>query len=299
MFPLQTTAPTRSPPLVTWALIAANCAIFLFQIGLGPEELEHFLYQFALIPARYFAPLPFKDFVGDPLDYLPFVSNMFLHGGWLHLILNMWTLWLFGPAVEDRLGTVPLHRLLRLLRRLLPPTPTRPSIRFDHSGARRFGRNRRRARRSPATLSLSPVGDPGADPLPPLLLRGAGRPVYAGLWFLIAAHTGHGGDVRVVDGRRHRLVGPYRRLRRRPRPRPTADAVEAALTGPTTLTKAISASNPRDDPSQPLKEATCPSTTSSGSSSCSRRCSRSCASADERDAHPQDSASSKPSGARA
>ena len=37
-------------------------------------------------------------------DYLPFVSNMFLHGGWLHLILNMWMLWLFGPAVEDRLG---------------------------------------------------------------------------------------------------------------------------------------------------------------------------------------------------
>jgi len=105
MFPLQTTAPTRSPPLVTWGLIAANCAIFLFQIGLGPDELENFLYQFALIPARYFAPLPFKDFVGDPLDYLPFVSNMFLHGGWLHLILNMWTLWLFGPAVEDRLGT--------------------------------------------------------------------------------------------------------------------------------------------------------------------------------------------------
>jgi hypothetical protein len=92
VFPVQTTAPTRSPPLVTWVLIAANCAIFLFQIGLGPEELEHFLYQFALIPARYFAPLPFKDFVGDPLDYLPFVSNMFLHGGWLHLILNMWTL---------------------------------------------------------------------------------------------------------------------------------------------------------------------------------------------------------------
>jgi membrane associated rhomboid family serine protease len=39
-----------------------------------------------------------------PADYLPFVSNMFLHGGWLHLVLNMWTLWLFGPAVEDRLG---------------------------------------------------------------------------------------------------------------------------------------------------------------------------------------------------
>jgi len=104
MFPLQTTAPTRSPPLATWGLIAANCAIFLFQTSLGPEELELFLYRFALTPARYYAPLPFSDLGGDPFDYLPFISNMFLHGGWLHLILNMWTLWLFGPAVEDRLG---------------------------------------------------------------------------------------------------------------------------------------------------------------------------------------------------
>ena len=106
MFPLQTTAPIRAPPLVTWGLIIANCAIFFFQIGLEPDEFEHFLSRFALIPARYFAPLPFNNLAGGPLDYLPFVSNMFLHGGWLHLILNMWTLWLFGPAVEDRLGTV-------------------------------------------------------------------------------------------------------------------------------------------------------------------------------------------------
>jgi hypothetical protein len=44
---------------------------------------------------------------GPVADYLPFVTNMFLHGGWLHLILNMWSLWIFGAAVEDRLGPVP------------------------------------------------------------------------------------------------------------------------------------------------------------------------------------------------
>src|ERR1700704_2702850 len=104
MFPLQTTAPTRSPPLVTCTLIAVNCAIFLVQISLTPEELEQFLVQFALVPARYFAPLPFGNLGG--LSYLPFFTNMFLHGGWLHLLLNMWTLWLFGPAVEDQLGTL-------------------------------------------------------------------------------------------------------------------------------------------------------------------------------------------------
>ena len=148
MFPLQTTAPTRYPPLVTWGLIAANCAIFLFQIGLGPEELEHFLYQFALIPARYFAPLPFKDFVGDPLDYLPFVSNMFLHGGWLHLILNMWTLWLFGPAVEDRLGTV-RYLVFYVCCGAFASSPTRPSIR-----CRSFRRSALRAQ-SPGCSQVS------------------------------------------------------------------------------------------------------------------------------------------------
>jgi membrane associated rhomboid family serine protease len=102
MFPVRTSVPTRYPPVVTWALILTNCAVFLFQTSLSPRELEWFLFTFSLIPARYFTPLVF----GEPslLDYLPFFTNMFLHGGWLHLIVNMWTLWLFGPAIEDRLG---------------------------------------------------------------------------------------------------------------------------------------------------------------------------------------------------
>jgi len=104
MIPIQNAVSTRYPPVVTWTLIAANCAIFLFQIGLTPIELEKFLFRYALIPARYFAPLPYRDVDLTLIDYLPFLSNAFLHEGWLHLILNMWTLWLFGSAVEDRLG---------------------------------------------------------------------------------------------------------------------------------------------------------------------------------------------------
>jgi membrane associated rhomboid family serine protease len=98
MFPIRSAVPTRYPPFVTWALIVANCLVFLFEISLTPDELDEFLSRFALIPARYA--------YGDPdlTDYIPFVSNMFLHGGWLHLILNMWTLWVFGPTVEDRFG---------------------------------------------------------------------------------------------------------------------------------------------------------------------------------------------------
>jgi membrane associated rhomboid family serine protease len=103
MFPIKSTVATRYPPVVTWSLILANCAVFLFQVSLSPRELEWFLYHFALIPARYFAPFPYGD-ATSPIDYLPLITNAFMHGGWLHLILNMWTLWLFGGAVEDRLG---------------------------------------------------------------------------------------------------------------------------------------------------------------------------------------------------
>jgi hypothetical protein len=104
IFPVQNTVPTRYPPIATWGLIAANCAVFLFQISLSPRDLDLFLDRFALIPAQYFQSAAYG---GQPLtlgDYLPFATNMFLHGGWLHLILNMWTLWMFGPPIEDRLG---------------------------------------------------------------------------------------------------------------------------------------------------------------------------------------------------
>ncbi|HWP27083.1 MAG TPA: rhomboid family intramembrane serine protease [Xanthobacteraceae bacterium] len=103
MFPIQNGVPHRSAPFVTWGLIAVNVAVFLYQISLSPPALDRFLVNYALIPGRYFVPLPFLP---EPAlgDYLPFLTNMFLHGGWLHLIMNMWTLFLFGPAVEDRLG---------------------------------------------------------------------------------------------------------------------------------------------------------------------------------------------------
>src|ERR1700704_672117 len=104
MFPIRNAVPTRYPPVVTWMLIAANCAVFLIQIDLSPAEEELFLSQFALIPARYLDLFAYGDFNLSAADVVPVFTMMFLHGGWLHLILNMWTLWLFGPAVEDRLG---------------------------------------------------------------------------------------------------------------------------------------------------------------------------------------------------
>jgi membrane associated rhomboid family serine protease len=106
MFPVEIAVAVRRPPLTTWALIAVNCAIFLLEASLEPAQLEAFLGRFALIPARYVLPAVYDVPPPGLLDYLPFFTNMFLHGGWLHLILNMWTLWIFGPAIEDRLGAV-------------------------------------------------------------------------------------------------------------------------------------------------------------------------------------------------
>jgi len=104
MIPVRTSVPSRYPPLVTYALIGANVLVFLFQTSLPPQAEEAFIYLYGLVPARYTDPGWALRVGLPPDDYLPFLTTMFLHGGWLHLILNMWTLWLFGDAVEDRLG---------------------------------------------------------------------------------------------------------------------------------------------------------------------------------------------------
>jgi membrane associated rhomboid family serine protease len=104
MIPIRNAVPCRYPPVVTWLLIATNCLVFLLQNSLSPVELEEFLRDFALIPARYTAVLAYGESDLTAADLVPFFTMMFLHGGWLHLIFNMWTLWLFGSTVEDRLG---------------------------------------------------------------------------------------------------------------------------------------------------------------------------------------------------
>src|SRR3977135_2010758 len=104
MFPIRNAVPTRYPPVVTCTTIAVKCAVFMFQSGLSPVEEQLFLSQFALIPARYIDVFAYGDINLSLADIVPLFTMMFLHGGWLHLIFNMWMLWLFGPAIEDRLG---------------------------------------------------------------------------------------------------------------------------------------------------------------------------------------------------
>ena len=97
MFPLRDDVRTRHFPLMTIFLIAGNVFAFLYELSLPPRELEALVYLCGIVPARY--PLPFGD-----LDYMPFLTSMFLHGGWVHLLSNVWILWIFGDNVEDRMG---------------------------------------------------------------------------------------------------------------------------------------------------------------------------------------------------
>ncbi len=104
MFPLQTTVISRHPPVVTWVLIGINALFFYFELHMPPDALERFTYLFGVVPARFTHP-DWAMRVGFPIDeYWPFLTSMFLHGGWAHIIGNMWTLWLFGQHIEDRMG---------------------------------------------------------------------------------------------------------------------------------------------------------------------------------------------------
>ena len=104
MFPVQDTVPTRHPAVMVWALIAINVAVFLLELTLGPR-LEPFFYLFGLVPARFSHPA-WALRLGLPIhEYWPFLTSMFLHAGWLHVIGNMWFLWIFGDNVEDRMGS--------------------------------------------------------------------------------------------------------------------------------------------------------------------------------------------------
>jgi len=105
MFPLRDTVRSNHPAVAVWLLILCNALVFFFELRLQPDDLEQVLYLFGLVPARYTHPR-WAMMMGFPLDdYWPFFTSIFLHGGWLHIILNMWTLWIFGDNVEDRMGT--------------------------------------------------------------------------------------------------------------------------------------------------------------------------------------------------
>jgi len=104
MLPIRDDQPRNSTPFVTRFLIVLNLAIFLLEYALDPQSLKLLVHQFGVVPYHLAA------FLGGSSRYsllavvLPFFTSMFLHGSWMHVIGNMWFLYIFGDNVEDYLG---------------------------------------------------------------------------------------------------------------------------------------------------------------------------------------------------
>lgn len=103
MFPVRDTIPSRTVPVVTWLIIIVNILVFIFELTLSGTQLNNFFMLFGFVPARY-SGSPWAAIHGLPYGHWPILTSVFMHGGWLHLILNMWMLWIFGDNVEDGMG---------------------------------------------------------------------------------------------------------------------------------------------------------------------------------------------------
>jgi membrane associated rhomboid family serine protease len=104
MIPIRDDAPRYSTPYVTYFLIALNVLVFVFELMAGSSgQLNALVRQFGVVPHRFAVDLSSAHF--DPVGaFVPILTAMFLHGSWLHIIGNMWVLWIFGDNIEDYLG---------------------------------------------------------------------------------------------------------------------------------------------------------------------------------------------------
>lgn len=90
MIPLRSSERTYTPATVTLVLITLNVAIFFFELSLAPWSRDRFISHYGLVPGRF--------------HFSALLTCMFLHGGWLHILGNMWFLWIFGKGIEDLIG---------------------------------------------------------------------------------------------------------------------------------------------------------------------------------------------------
>lgn len=102
MFPLRDTIPSRRAPFVLWAILLANALVFVHELRLSEGGLERLFEHYGVVPVRL--QLEGAALLSSPGAYVALLTSMFLHGGWLHVLGNLWTLAIFGDNVEDRMG---------------------------------------------------------------------------------------------------------------------------------------------------------------------------------------------------
>lgn len=96
MIPLYDTLRARRVAIVNWLLIALNVLVFLYEISLRASGLNRLTLTWGLVPARLMTQ--------PATAWITILTSMFLHGGWFHILSNMWVLFIFGDNIEDRLG---------------------------------------------------------------------------------------------------------------------------------------------------------------------------------------------------
>jgi membrane associated rhomboid family serine protease len=97
MIPIRDTIRSRRFPLVNWLIILANAAAFFYELRIDASGVNTFISTWGLAPVRFWAEPQFA--------WVTIFTSMFLHGGWFHIVSNMWILFIFGDNVEDRMGS--------------------------------------------------------------------------------------------------------------------------------------------------------------------------------------------------
>lgn len=117
MIPIHDENPHRHPPVITYAIIGLNAAVWILVQGLGMREpLVRSVVEFGLIPGELLGTVDpgtrvslgrgISFAIDGTADWYTVLTSMFMHGSWIHVIGNMWFLWVFGDNVEDALGPV-------------------------------------------------------------------------------------------------------------------------------------------------------------------------------------------------
>ncbi len=104
MIPIRDSIPCHIRPFVCWLIIAICVGIFVIMQLMPLDQQHKLIYLYGMVPLRY-SNLAWAEHSGFTFDYgLSFITNLFLHGGWFHLILNIWFIWIFADNIEDRMG---------------------------------------------------------------------------------------------------------------------------------------------------------------------------------------------------
>lgn len=96
MIPLRDTVRAYRFPAVNWLIISLNVLVFSYEFIMRPGALARFVAAWGMVPANLE--------LLQPLTWIPLLTSIFLHSGWFHLLSNMWTLFIFGDNIEDRMG---------------------------------------------------------------------------------------------------------------------------------------------------------------------------------------------------